>query len=205
MKKWFFHHFFCVINITNTMTNIEIRDFVSIFSGKGLISIPIMESCAEFTYLTLRFHLLSAAQIHDRRARCHMRKWSKPPGWVSTEITVYSQYSNLNDNAALWLVLFLSPPFPMLGSDWSFTSLAPSRQMPLSDWSLLLPTLLLVKCCALIGRISIASALIGPFYHSTSANAALWGFLSETQWGECTVGLGTRFRKDPSVSWKVFP
>jgi len=64
-----------------------------------------------------------------------MRKWSKPPGWVSTEITVYSQYSNLNDNAALWLVLFLSPPFPMLGSDWSFTSLAPSRQMPLSDWS----------------------------------------------------------------------
>ena len=70
MKKWFFHHFFCVINITNTMTNIEIRDFVSIFSGKGLISIPIMESCAEFTQLTLRFHLLSAAQIHDRRARC---------------------------------------------------------------------------------------------------------------------------------------
>ena len=72
MKKWFFHHFFCVINITNTMTNIEIRDFVSIFSGKGLISIPIMESCAEFTQLTLRFHLLSAAQIHDRRARCHI-------------------------------------------------------------------------------------------------------------------------------------
>jgi len=71
----------------------------------------------------------------------------------------------------------------MLGSDWSFKSLAPSRQMPLSDWSLLLPTLLLVKCCALIGRISIASALIGPFYHSTSAKAALWGFLSETQCG----------------------
>ena len=72
MKKWFFHHFFCVINITNTMTNIEIRDFVSIFSGKGLISNPIMENCAEFTQLTLRFHLLSAAQIHDRRARCLM-------------------------------------------------------------------------------------------------------------------------------------
>ena len=32
------------------MTNNESRDFVSIFSGKGLISNPIMENCAEFTY-----------------------------------------------------------------------------------------------------------------------------------------------------------
>ena len=58
-----FSSFFCVINITNTMTDIEIRDFVSIFSGKGLISSTIMINCSEFAKLSMRFHLLAAAQI----------------------------------------------------------------------------------------------------------------------------------------------
>ena len=63
MKKWFFHHFLCMITITNTMTNNESRDFVSIFSGKGLISSTIMINCSEFAKLTMRFHHLAAAQM----------------------------------------------------------------------------------------------------------------------------------------------
>ena len=45
------------------MTNNESRDFVSIFSGKGLISSTIMINCSEFAKLTMRFHLLAAAQM----------------------------------------------------------------------------------------------------------------------------------------------
>ncbi len=65
-----FHHFFCMITITNAMTNTENRDFVSIFSRKGLISNLIMVKCLEFTKLTMRFHLLLAAKISGWRARC---------------------------------------------------------------------------------------------------------------------------------------
>ena len=45
------------------MTNNESRDFVSIFSGKGLISSTIMINCSEFAKLTMRIHLLAAAQM----------------------------------------------------------------------------------------------------------------------------------------------
>ena len=71
-KKKLFHQFFCMIAITNTMTNTESRDFVFIFSGKGLISNIIMVNYSEFTKLTMKFHLLLAAQIFGWRARCHM-------------------------------------------------------------------------------------------------------------------------------------
>ena len=71
-NNWFLHHFFFMITITNAMTKTGSRDLYLFFSGKGLISTPIMINCSEFTKLTMRFHLLSAAQIHGRRARCLM-------------------------------------------------------------------------------------------------------------------------------------
>ncbi len=72
VKKASFHHFFFMITIDNAMTNTRNRDFVFIFSGKGLISNPIMVDCLEFTRPTMKFHLLSAAHIPGRLARCHM-------------------------------------------------------------------------------------------------------------------------------------
>ena len=62
-KEVIFPSFFVYDPITNTMTNNESRDFVSIFSGKGLISSTIMINCSEFAKLTMRFHLLAAAQM----------------------------------------------------------------------------------------------------------------------------------------------
>ena len=78
----FFHHFFCIITITNTMTNNENRDFVLIFSGKSLISNPIMGNCWELTKLTIKFHLLLAAHIPGWRARC-LVLWTKGFNWPS--------------------------------------------------------------------------------------------------------------------------
>ena len=69
-EKQLFHQFFCMITITNTMTNTESRDFVFIFSGKSLISNLIMVNCSEFTKLIIKFHLLLATQISGWRARC---------------------------------------------------------------------------------------------------------------------------------------
>ena len=76
-EKQLFHQFFCMITITNTMTNTESRDFVFIFSGKSLISNLIMVNCSEFTKLIIKFHLLLATQISGWRARCHMHITSK--------------------------------------------------------------------------------------------------------------------------------
>jgi len=59
-----------MITITNTMTNTESRDFVFIFSGKGLISILIVVNRSELTKLIMRFHLLLAAQIPGWHAHC---------------------------------------------------------------------------------------------------------------------------------------
>ena len=71
-EKQLFHQFFCMITITNTMTNTESRDFVFIFSGKSLISNLIMVNCSEFTKLIIKFHLLLATQISGWRAHCHI-------------------------------------------------------------------------------------------------------------------------------------
>ena len=78
-EKQLFHQFFCMITITNTMTNTESRDFVFIFSGKSLISNLIIVNCSEFTKLIIKFHLLLATQISGWRARCLMLSvWSVP-------------------------------------------------------------------------------------------------------------------------------
>ena len=48
IKKWFFHHFFCVYALLITMTKTETRDFVFIFLGNGLINNLIIVNCSEF-------------------------------------------------------------------------------------------------------------------------------------------------------------
>ena len=70
IKKWFFHHFFLYDHYNQHQTNTESRDFVLIFSGKGLVNDLIIVNWSEFTKLTMRFYLLLAAQISGWRARC---------------------------------------------------------------------------------------------------------------------------------------
>ena len=71
LKKWFFHHFFCVYALLITMTKTETRDFVFIFLGNGLINNLIIVNYSEFIQLTMKFHLLLSTKIPGWLACCH--------------------------------------------------------------------------------------------------------------------------------------
>ena len=72
MKKWFFHHFFCLYPHSLTMTKTENRDFAFIFLRKDPINIFSRVNNLELVIVAMKIHLPLAQQMLSSESQRRM-------------------------------------------------------------------------------------------------------------------------------------